>query len=172
MLYINIASDEKQFFSELQKQYPDAVTEYEEFGFDSGTLVQMIIDITKIPEFYTSVAAIVAAILVYRVNKKSNELKEKQIELDGKNSLLEHTLKQQELSLKQVELEISLKKLENQLAQPNEEVKETPLSVEIREKGTDPIQLMSTDEVYELLNNPEKISDFQEKFENKLKQKQ
>lgn len=83
MLYIGeLTEEEVSYFCELQDLYPDKVMIRTEHGFDMSSTIQVVIDISDILE--TAVPAIISAvelILMYRIQKRQNELTEKEIEL-------------------------------------------------------------------------------------------
>ena len=80
-----ITNEEVSFFSELQNTYPDHVFIRTEHGFDMSSSIQVTIDLSNILQVaIPAIVTTIEAILVYRIQKKQNELTEKKMEEDKK----------------------------------------------------------------------------------------
>ena len=80
-----LTNEEVAFFNELQKTYPDHVFIRTEHGFDMSSSIQVTIDLSNILQVaIPAIVSIIEAILVYRIQKKQNELTEKKMEEDKK----------------------------------------------------------------------------------------
>lgn len=80
-----ITNEEVSFFSELQNTYPDHIFIRTEHGFDMSSSIQVTIDLSNILQVaIPAIVSIIEAILVYRIQKKQNELTEKKMEEDKK----------------------------------------------------------------------------------------
>ena len=90
MLYISLAKDELEFFDEVQERFPDNILVKTEHGFDMSSSVQVVIDISEIlKDSLPIIVAAVEAVLLYRIQKQQNQLKEKELLLKGKELALE-----------------------------------------------------------------------------------
>ncbi len=90
MLIIKIGEDELQYFSEIKNEYPQSVIVRTEHGFDMGTSVQVMIDISKILEVaLPSILAAIELVLLHRINIKQINLNKKQLALEKEKLLLE-----------------------------------------------------------------------------------
>ena len=80
-----ITNEEVSFFSEMQNTYPDHVFIRTEHGFDMSSSIQVTIDLSNILQVaIPAIVTTIEAILVYRIQKKQNELTEKKMEEDKK----------------------------------------------------------------------------------------
>lgn len=80
-----LTNEEVAFFNELQNTYPDHVFIRTEHGFDMSSSIQVTIDLSNILQVaIPAIVSIIEAILVYRIQKKQNELTEKKMEEDKK----------------------------------------------------------------------------------------
>lgn len=78
-----ITNEEVSFFSELKNTYPDYVFIRTEHGFDMSLSIQVTIDLSNILQVaIPAIVSIIEAILVYRIQKKQNELTEKKMKED------------------------------------------------------------------------------------------
>lgn len=91
MIYINnLTEEELKYFDKLQSDFPDNVLIKIEHGFDMSSNVQVVVDITGILEvLIPSVIAAVESTLMYRIQKRQNELTEKEQRLHRKELQLE-----------------------------------------------------------------------------------
>lgn len=91
MIYINnLTEEELKYFDKLQSDFPDNVLIKIEHGFDMSSNVQVVVDITGILEvLIPSVIAAVELTLMYRIQKRQNELTEKEQRLHRKELQLE-----------------------------------------------------------------------------------
>lgn len=91
MIYINnLTEEELKFFNKLQSDFPDNVLVRIDHGFDMSSTVQVVVDITDILELVIpSLIATVELVLMYRIQKRQNELAEKEQKLHRKELLLE-----------------------------------------------------------------------------------
>ena len=90
MLMIKIAENELEYFDKLQKEYPENILIKTEHGFDMSSSLQLVIDIADvldkiIPLILTSVNIL----LLYRIQKKQNDINEKETEIHSKELDLE-----------------------------------------------------------------------------------
>ena len=78
-----ITNEEVSIFSELKNTYPDYVFIRTEHGFDMSLSIQVTIDLSNILQVaIPAIVSIIEAILVYRIQKKQNELTEKKMKED------------------------------------------------------------------------------------------
>lgn len=84
MLYIGeLSKKEVVLFNELQNTYPDNIFIRMEHGFDMSSSIQVVIDVSDILQVaIPAIVSTIEAILLYRIQKKQNELTEKKIEED------------------------------------------------------------------------------------------
>lgn len=83
MLYINLSKEELMYFDKIQERFPNHVLVKTEHGFDMSSSVQIVIDVSEIlKESLPYIVAAVETILVYRIQKQQNKLKEKEYELE------------------------------------------------------------------------------------------
>lgn len=85
MLYFTINEDEQELFDELMNEYPDNVWIRTDHGFDMITTTKVVIDINEILK--TALPSIITAIqllLMYRLQKRQNELAERELQLHRK----------------------------------------------------------------------------------------
>ena len=83
MLYINLSNEELMYFNKLQELFPSQIFVKTEHGFDMSSSIQIVIDISDIlKESLPYIIAAVEAVLVYRIQKQQNKLKEKEYELE------------------------------------------------------------------------------------------
>ena len=83
MLHISLSNEEVIYFDKLQELFPNQVFVKTEHGFDMSSSVQVVIDVSDIlKESLPYIVAAVEAILVYRIQKQQNKLKEREYELE------------------------------------------------------------------------------------------
>ena len=83
MLFFDLAEEELKYFENMKSHFPDNMIIKKERGFDASTSVQVVIDVTEIlKESIPYIVAIVEAILLYRIQKQQNEIKQREYELE------------------------------------------------------------------------------------------
>lgn len=98
MLYISICEDEKKYFKDLLNGFPENVLLKTEHGFDMSSSAQVVINVADIATvMIPSIIAAVEMVLVYRIQKYQNKLKEKEIELQKREFLFEKNKSEQSM---------------------------------------------------------------------------
>lgn len=84
------SEEELRFFDTLHEQFPDNVLIRTEHGFDMSSTIQVVVDVAGILNIVIpSVVAAVELVLMYRIQKRQNELSEKELQLHRKEFQLE-----------------------------------------------------------------------------------